>query len=77
MARTACSLAPMYFDNNSGPLTAMSRISHCRAAAPTSSVLPTPGGPYNNIPDCNLNGASLNKSGYYKQMIIFKHRQEL
>lgn len=49
---TACSLAPIYLDSNSGPLIDIRRRPQCFAAAPAKIVFPVPGGPYNNKPDC-------------------------
>lgn len=60
---TACSLAPIYLDNNSGPFMEISLRPHCLAAAAANSVFPVPGNPYNNKPDCRRNGAFSNNLG--------------
>lgn len=44
-ALTACSDAPMYLFNSSGPLTDIKRSEQAAAAAPTMCVFPHPGGP--------------------------------
>lgn len=61
---TACSLAPIYFESNSGPFTDINLIPHCLAAAAAKTVFPDPGGPYNSNPDCNLRGAPAKILGY-------------
>lgn len=37
------------------------------ATAPANKVLPDPGAPYNNTPDCIFNGHCLNTLGYYEK----------
>lgn len=54
---TACSEAPIYLFNSSGPFTDINRSEQAAAAAPTMCVLPQPGGPYNRTFDRNLKGA--------------------
>lgn len=57
MPLTACSEAPIYLFNSSGPLTDINRNEQAAAAAPTICVLPQPGGPYSKTFDLNLKGA--------------------
>lgn len=54
---TACSEAPIYLFNSSGPLTDINRSEQAAAAEPTICVFPQPGGPYNRTLDRNLKGA--------------------
>ncbi len=49
-SRTAASLAPMYLFSSSGPLTPTKRRPAAATAAPTTCVLPQPGGPYSSTP---------------------------
>mmetsp|Transcript_53474 Transcript_53474/g.140239 ORF Transcript_53474/g.140239 Transcript_53474/m.140239 type:complete len:365 (-) Transcript_53474:52-1146(-) len=67
MRRTPASDSPMYFDNNSGPLTVKNRSNPfvSLAAACTSIVLPQPGGPTNIIPLRVRTGARSTKTAYF------------
>lgn len=57
MALTACSEAPIYLFNSSGPFTDINRSEQASAAAPTMCVLPQPGGPYSKTFERSLKGA--------------------
>ena len=46
---TACSEAPIYLFNNSGPFTLIKFNPHSEATALAIRVFPQPGGPYSNI----------------------------
>lgn len=66
MPLTACSEAPIYLFNSSGPLIDMKRNEQAAAAAPTMCVLPQPGGPYNKTLERNLKGAFAKISGDFE-----------
>lgn len=63
---TACSEAPMYLFNSSGPFTDMNRREQAAATAPTMCVLPQPGGPYKRTFDRSLRGACENNFGNFE-----------
>ena len=56
VSRTACSLAPMYLFKSSGPFILIKFNPISLAMTEAISVLPVPGAPYNNTPDCSRIG---------------------